>query len=708
MKKIQLLLIGFLGFNAVALAQEAKIQQRIDNQYLDLSHKAFIYQVSPQAKKADLLILNAGVQEKRDFLNGFNQMRRKGALLNNPDTTWRFEEYKAPDDSMYRPSSLGWRWTEGSIESGTYFTSDKAYNWNPDSLELFPERFMYSKVYDSGNDTTETLYFNYGSKTPYYGLKTAFIDEPTQGADYETYSESYYPENGWLKYAHLLTYQNEQGWDTLRIEERYDPETMEYYPESEQRNISNENYVLSSNRAFRFDGSTFNWNYSYTKLGDGGRTIYQVSKQWNNEKEQLAGRDSVHYIYNNDVIEGRQYSWADSQWVASGLYKTFQNPNEETQVDSIILYSVYPDSMDNNGGPVIDGSINKTEFDYDAAGNQTEVRIYRLDEGELVLSSKAVTVYELFGETYQLVLRETFSVDFVTGELYKTGFSERFYDEEGVNTGDRSFNLNAAGDTTFGNGNEYRTLEDGTRIYITLQWDFNIKKLVVQYYRAYPTAFFEDGYTNQSTYYDVIRNSGTRSLNVGGNYPGVFNDGPIPFTVGDTLSFFVSAVNLDLSIPEVSVTNMPATATFDPETKKFWWIVDEENPGPMTYTATNKNGSSEAVVYFANIDVGDQDGGTSVSNEGGDFNPDQFSLSQNYPNPFNPTTNISFNLPQASEVSLKVYNMLGQGVASLVNGKKASGFQTVTFDASVLSSGMYIYRIQAGNFVETRKMMLIK
>jgi hypothetical protein len=153
---------------------------------------------------------------------------------------------------------------------------------------------------------------------------------------------------------------------------------------------------------------------------------------------------------------------------------------------------------------------------------------------------------------------------------------------------------------------------------------------------------------------------------------------------------------------------MPATATFDPETKKFWWIVDEENPGPMTYTATNKNGSSEAVVYFANIDVGDQDGGTSVSNEGGDFNPDQFSLSQNYPNPFNPTTNISFNLPQASEVSLKVYNMLGQGVASLVNGKKASGFQTVTFDASVLSSGMYIYRIQAGNFVETRKMMLIK
>ncbi|HAH50350.1 MAG TPA: hypothetical protein DCL80_03445 [Balneola sp.] len=151
---------------------------------------------------------------------------------------------------------------------------------------------------------------------------------------------------------------------------------------------------------------------------------------------------------------------------------------------------------------------------------------------------------------------------------------------------------------------------------------------------------------------------------------------------------------------------MPTTATFDSESKKFWWVVDEEKPGPMTYTATNKNGSSEVVVYFVNTDA--EDGGNTVSNESANFNPKEFTLAQNYPNPFNPSTNISFNLPQASDVSLKVYNMLGQEVATLINERMAAGAQIVTFDASNLSSGMYIYRIQAGEFSRTKKMMLIK
>jgi hypothetical protein len=88
--------------------------------------------------------------------------------------------------------------------------------------------------------------------------------------------------------------------------------------------------------------------------------------------------------------------------------------------------------------------------------------------------------------------------------------------------------------------------------------------------------------------------------------------------------------------------------------------------------------------------------------------PNYFALDQNYPNPFNPSTTISYSVPETEFVTLKVYDVLGNEIASLVNEEKPAGKYEVDFNGAELSSGIYFYRLQAGSFIETKKMVLMK
>jgi hypothetical protein len=88
--------------------------------------------------------------------------------------------------------------------------------------------------------------------------------------------------------------------------------------------------------------------------------------------------------------------------------------------------------------------------------------------------------------------------------------------------------------------------------------------------------------------------------------------------------------------------------------------------------------------------------------------PSVYSLEQNFPNPFNPSTKINFSIAESGIVKIVVYNMLGQEVSLLLNGFEEAGQHTITFDASSLTSGVYFYKLETSNYIQTRKMILAK
>jgi YVTN family beta-propeller protein len=128
---------------------------------------------------------------------------------------------------------------------------------------------------------------------------------------------------------------------------------------------------------------------------------------------------------------------------------------------------------------------------------------------------------------------------------------------------------------------------------------------------------------------------------------------------------------------------------------------------PKTYNFTDRNASGKVTYRLKQIDFdGKYEYSKTVEAEAA--TPKAFSLEQNYPNPFNPTTNVGYVIPLTSAVTLRVYDVLGREVATLVNTTQSAGRYEVAFEASKFASGVYFYRLQAGNFSEMKKMLLVK
>jgi hypothetical protein len=129
---------------------------------------------------------------------------------------------------------------------------------------------------------------------------------------------------------------------------------------------------------------------------------------------------------------------------------------------------------------------------------------------------------------------------------------------------------------------------------------------------------------------------------------------------------------------------------------------------PKSYSYTDQSISSGS--YYYRLKQIDYDGSFSYSEVVEVEMPlvTEFALEQNYPNPFNPSTTIRFNLPEKEFVTLKIYDVMGNEIATLIREEKSAGNHTINYDASELSSGTYFYKLQAGSNIETHKMLLLK
>jgi hypothetical protein len=170
---------------------------------------------------------------------------------------------------------------------------------------------------------------------------------------------------------------------------------------------------------------------------------------------------------------------------------------------------------------------------------------------------------------------------------------------------------------------------------------------------------------------------------------------------------FVYAVNGNQEIYSFGISDKQGNYTISGLIPGSYSVISQ------LYGYANSQSSTVSLDYSSAYSISESftltpDVVTAVSEKASPAVIGSFELNQNYPNPFNPSTTINFKVPYQSKVSLKVYNILGSEVATLVNESKAAGSYNITFNASQLSSGVYFYQFKSGNFTSTKKLILLK
>lgn len=191
-------------------------------------------------------------------------------------------------------------------------------------------------------------------------------------------------------------------------------------------------------------------------------------------------------------------------------------------------------------------------------------------------------------------------------------------------------------------------------------------------------------------------------------------DNPLPVELSDFTAKFKNNSKVDLNwITKTEVSNYGfyvERKVNEGEWNSITFIEGHGNSNsPKNYNYTDNDLFAGGSKFQYRLKQVDTDGQFEYSDAiEVEIMPTQFELSQNYPNPFNPSTTIRFSLPKETQLKINLYNMLGQLVETIAEGTYEAGYHKISFNAGNLGSGMYIYRIESNDFVNTMKMMLLK
>lgn len=732
MRLLILSLVCILIGTSSSSAQK-KVFEEIENQFNSSLHKSFLYQVSPGIWENDVQLLEL-----------FNEQRQIAVTVQElpdelpKDTTWSYSERKVLEDSLFTPRGVSHQYILGDTLTN-YEYYDNYFGWSEDSLKWDLSSTRRHYVSEGHRDSLFVSFPNGFNPDQPITYRKIFPRIPADDADYEELYQNYNWDAGaWEQGYQRLVYWDESGLDTLYIEYEYNEEIKEHQLSRIERQwkIDGENisyrheyfengvinnvyltefgldYRLFSVEEFSALGVKTSGSLKVTQLDEEGHSTYTVTKWYDPESTTYIAQDSLSFIYgeNNSITEAEGFTQSDSGWVFISAFSSYSSLNEsgEFLVDSTLVFEVaYNQETGNNERIKVS---EKTEMLYDEHGNMTSKKDYQNIDQKLQLIQEMQTEYiRLISSKgnyyYAWSKRERFLWESSSETMHRRSLTEVRYDSTTAGGGyldfsDYSFSLD--GEITSASKNEIEILSDGRYMRSYYEWDLELNGFVLyEYYIEGDSSMNQILHqSSKHLFSEGVPFYTDRAFYVKESYPGIFNDGPILFSQGDTISIYLSALNPDFTVPEVEISNLPATASFNPETRHFLWIVDEQEPNPMTYKAIRGDKNVTVQVEFITRQL--------ITSNEDELDPNEFELFQNFPNPFNPQTTINYSINNASEIRLDVFNIAGQKVATLYEGLQQAGKHEVVFDARNLSSGIYLYRLKTADKVKIQKMALIK